>query len=121
MEWSIKTFNRISEKWIKQLVQEKSRVPVKKRNYIYPPKVPTDQIDACFNLTIRQSKTTFKQLDVLLSKDSPIVITKLNTNMITFTISDYSYLRDMLHKIFQMMDKTIGFSNKHFLLVAIDQ
>jgi len=58
---------------------------------------------------------------VLFSKDSPIVVPEPDTNMIAFTISDYSYVRDMLHEIFQMMDETVGFSSKHFFLVAIDQ
>ncbi|KAL3908914.1 MAG: hypothetical protein SGILL_008299 [Bacillariaceae sp.] len=40
--------------------------------------------------------------------------------MIAFTISDYSYAQDMIHDMFQMMEHVVGFSQQHFVLVAID-
>ena len=59
-----------------------------------------------------------QQLDEILS--SGRLAPEPRTNMVAFTISDYSYAQDMLHDVFQMMDHVVGFSPKHFVLIAID-
>eukprot|EP00531_Pseudo-nitzschia_arenysensis_P001505 CAMPEP_0116154864 /NCGR_PEP_ID=MMETSP0329-20121206/22006_1 /TAXON_ID=697910 /ORGANISM="Pseudo-nitzschia arenysensis, Strain B593" /LENGTH=562 /DNA_ID=CAMNT_0003651869 /DNA_START=200 /DNA_END=1885 /DNA_ORIENTATION=+ len=61
------------------------------------------------------------QLDDLMSGTSPRISLEPDTNMLAFTISNYVYVRDMIHDMFQMMDDVVGFSSKHFFLVAIDQ
>ncbi len=118
-QWSIETIDELPGEWIEFLEsREAKNVPVKDRNYLYPPTVPHDEYQRCINLT---NKTTMEQLDGLLSGNSPRIIPEPETNMVAFTISDYAYVRDMLHDVFQMMDDVVGFSNKHFFLLAIDQ
>lgn len=94
---------------------------VRERNYLYPPIVPEKEFQRCIDLAITQNKTTMEQLDELMSGRSPRISREHDTNMVAFTISDYVYVRDMIHDMFQMMDNVVGFSNQHFLLVAIDQ
>ncbi len=122
-EWSMETINELPGEWIDFLEskQDKLDVPVEEKNYLFPPTVPQDEYQRCIDLAITQNKTTMEQLDELMSGDSPRIIPEPDTNMVAFTISDYGYVRDMLHDVFQMMESIVGFSNKHFFLVAIDQ
>eukprot|EP00531_Pseudo-nitzschia_arenysensis_P009461 CAMPEP_0116121380 /NCGR_PEP_ID=MMETSP0329-20121206/3665_1 /TAXON_ID=697910 /ORGANISM="Pseudo-nitzschia arenysensis, Strain B593" /LENGTH=769 /DNA_ID=CAMNT_0003615187 /DNA_START=33 /DNA_END=2342 /DNA_ORIENTATION=- len=122
-EWAMETVEKLPGEWIDFLEKEKNDIdiPVEERNYLYPPTVPEDEYQRCIDLAITQNKSTIEQLDVLLSGDSPRITPEPDTNMVAFTISDYGYVRDMLHDVFQMMDDIVGFSNKHFFLVAIDK
>jgi hypothetical protein len=88
---------------------------------LYPPMVPEDEYQTCLDLAVNQNKSAIEQLDVMLSGESPQIVREPVTNMVAFTISDYGYVQDMLHDVFQMMDDVAGFSRKHFFLVAIDQ
>ena len=123
-EWSVETFDKLPGDWIEYLEQEEteeSKSPVEVRNYLYPPTVPEDEYQTCLDIAVNQNKSTIEQLDVLLSGESPQIVPEPDTNMVAFTISDYGYVQDMLHEVFQMMDDVVGFSSKHFFLVAIDQ
>jgi len=141
-EWSVETINQLPKDWIQRLRKTKNKrqkskiAPIEERNYLYPPTVPEDEYRTCLDLAIHRNKTSLEQLDVLLfgegdgkSEDndndndnvSPVIVPEPDTNMVAFTISDYSYVKDMLHEVFQMMDETVGFSQKHFFLVALDR
>jgi len=121
-EWSLETFDEIPSDWIQFLKQTDSaeiRSPIEDANYLYPPMVPQEEYQHCLDLAINQNKSTIEQLDELFSSDQ--IIPEPDTNMVAFTISDYSYVQDMLHEVFQMMDDVVGFSRKNFFLVAIDK
>eukprot|EP00535_Pseudo-nitzschia_heimii_P011549 CAMPEP_0197195814 /NCGR_PEP_ID=MMETSP1423-20130617/31889_1 /TAXON_ID=476441 /ORGANISM="Pseudo-nitzschia heimii, Strain UNC1101" /LENGTH=303 /DNA_ID=CAMNT_0042649559 /DNA_START=81 /DNA_END=989 /DNA_ORIENTATION=+ len=122
-EWSMEKFDEIPSDWIQYLGEKAPtwKSPIVDRNYLYPPMVPEVEYQACLDFAINQNKSTIEQLDALLSGDSPKLTPEPETNMIAFTISDYSYVQDMLHEVFQMMDDVVGFSRQHFFLVAIDQ
>lgn len=121
-QWSVETLDRIPEDWIEYLKRDLTpKVPIEERNYLYPSTVSEDDYRTCFELAIEQNKSITEQLDVMLSGESPRIVPEPDTNMVAFTISDYSYVKDMIHDIFQMMDETVGFSPKNFFLVAIDQ
>jgi len=125
-EWSVESFDRIPNDWIEYLekkkeTEERKFSVVEDKNYLYPPTVPEIEYQTCLDLAVNQNKSTIEQLDVLLSGKSPQIVPEPDTNMVAFTISDYGYVQDMLHEVFQMMDDVVGFSSKHFFLVAIDQ
>lgn len=120
-EWSAERFDRIPDEWINYLERNESKTPVKDRNYLYPPEVSTKDYETCIDFAIKQNKNTWEQIDIMLSGESPRLVPEPNTNMVAFTISDYNYVHDMLHDMFQMMDNIVGFSPKHFFLVAIDE
>ena len=123
-EWSVERFDKIPSDWIKYLDEntpKESKSPVADKNYLYPPMVPEAEYQACLDLAINQNKSTIGQLDVLLSSKSPQLTPKSDTNTIAFTISDFGYVEDMFHEVFQMMDNVVGFSCKHFCLIAIDK
>ena len=86
-------------------------------HYQYPPKVSTAQYQQCISSI--HDKTTMEQLDALL--ETKAITPEPDTNMLAFTISDYSYTHDMIHDIYQMMSAVVGFSSKHFFLLAIDK
>ncbi len=122
-EWSMETLEEIPGEWVDYLERKETDtdLPVEERNYLYPPTVPEKEYQKCIDLAITQNKNTMEQLDELLSGDSPRITPEPDTNMLAFTISDYGYVRDMLHDVFQMMNDVVGFANQHFLLVAIDK
>ncbi len=61
-----------------------------------------------------QQKSIHKQLDHLLGK------LKCNEiNMVSFTISDFSYAKDMIQDVFEMAHTIVGFKNA-FFMVAMD-
>ena len=85
-------------------------------HYQYPPQVSTAQYQQCMSSI--QDKTTMEQLDTLL--ETKTITPEPHTNMVSFTISDYSYTHDMIHDMYQMMTAVVGFSSQHFFLLAID-
>eukprot|EP00531_Pseudo-nitzschia_arenysensis_P009158 CAMPEP_0116118414 /NCGR_PEP_ID=MMETSP0329-20121206/2091_1 /TAXON_ID=697910 /ORGANISM="Pseudo-nitzschia arenysensis, Strain B593" /LENGTH=760 /DNA_ID=CAMNT_0003612039 /DNA_START=284 /DNA_END=2566 /DNA_ORIENTATION=- len=122
-EWSVENISELPTEWIEYLENKetKSNVPVKDRNYLYPPKATGEEYDSCMNLAMRQDKSTTEQLDILLAGDSPRIVPEPDTNMVAFTVSDYAYIKDMIHDMFQMMDDVVGFAKEHFFLIAIDR
>jgi hypothetical protein len=128
-EWSVETFDQIPKDWIEYLEKDlimanndnKSSASIEERNYLYPPTVSEADYQTCFDQAVDQNKSTMEQLDEMLSGEFPRIVPEPDTNMVAFTISDYSYVQDMIHDVFQMMDEIVGFSNKNFFLVAIDQ
>ena len=118
-EWSMETIEELPREWIQYLKKEDTNksVSIKDRNYLYPPMVSEEEYESCIDLVVNQNKSTMEQLNVLFSGR---IVPEPDTNMVAFTISDYSYVQDMLHDMFQMMHDVVGFSNKHFFLVAID-
>jgi hypothetical protein len=120
-EWSVESFDVLPDDWIEYLEKKDSESSVVNRNYLHPPTVPQDEYQRCLDLAIHQNKSSIEQLDVLLHGESPQIVPEPDTNMVAFTISDYGYVHDMLHDVFQMMDDVVGFSPKHFFLVAIDR
>jgi Nucleotide-diphospho-sugar transferase len=98
-------------------------VSIQNVHSLFPPMVEDEEYQKCLALAGIQGgddspKTTLQQLDEMLASGKLTV--EPHTNMIAFTISDYSYTQDMMHDMFQMMDHVVGFSPKHFFLVAID-
>ncbi|KAG7355521.1 nucleotide-diphospho-sugar transferase [Nitzschia inconspicua] len=98
-------------------------VSIQDTHNLYPSTVAHDEYQKCLEFTGIQGgdappKSTLDQLDEILASGRLSV--EPDTNMIAFTISDYTYTHDMLHDIFQMMNHIVGFSPKHFFLVAID-
>mmetsp|Transcript_31242 Transcript_31242/g.59395 ORF Transcript_31242/g.59395 Transcript_31242/m.59395 type:complete len:785 (+) Transcript_31242:169-2523(+) len=87
-------------------------------SYIYPPEVLTTplQISQC----IRQSmnETWQHQIKSLLTTNR--IRKESITNMVAFTISDYSYAYDMMHDVFQMNSDIVGFDGS-FFMVALDE
>ncbi len=122
-EWSVEHISALPTKWIEYLENKelKSNVAVKERNYLYPLRVSSDEYESCMNFAMRQNKSTIEQLDILFAGDSPRIVPEPDTNMVAFTISDYAYIQDMIHDMFQMMDDVVGFAKEHFFLVAIDR
>jgi hypothetical protein len=126
-EWSVETFDQIPVDWIAYLEKDtmannnNKSSAIEERNYLYPPTVSDADYRTCFDLAVEQNKSTMEQLDEMLSGEFPRIVPEPDTNMVAFTISDYSYVQDMIHDVFQMMDETVGFSNRNFFLVAIDQ
>ncbi|OEU07358.1 hypothetical protein FRACYDRAFT_251163 [Fragilariopsis cylindrus CCMP1102] len=131
-EWSVETFDQIPVDWIEYLEKDSTMgnnnnhnnnnksSAIEERNYLYPPTVSDVEYRTCFDLAVEQNKSTTEQLDELLSGEFPRIVPEPDTNMVAFTISDYSYVQDMIHDVFQMMEETVGFSNQHFFLVALD-
>ena len=122
-QWPVETIKELQNEWIEFLEKEdlNKAIPVEERNYLYPPTVPDDEYESCMDLTIRQNKSTTEQIEILMSGSSPRLAPEPDTNMLAFTISDYVYVKDMLHDVFQMMDNVVGFSDRHFFLVALDK
>ncbi|KAG7355180.1 nucleotide-diphospho-sugar transferase [Nitzschia inconspicua] len=91
---------------------------------LYPTVVGHDEYQKCMEFTGIQgaaggpTKSASNQLDEILA--SGRLSMEPDTNMVAFTISDYTYSQDMLHDMFQMMEHVVGFSPRHFFLVAID-
>ncbi|KAG7359217.1 nucleotide-diphospho-sugar transferase [Nitzschia inconspicua] len=92
---------------------------------LYPAVVGHDEYQKCTEFTGIHSqgggaptKSASDQLDEMLA--SGRLSMEPDTNMVAFTISDYTYSQDMLHDMFQMMEHVVGFSPRHFFLVAID-
>mmetsp|Transcript_22275 Transcript_22275/g.55171 ORF Transcript_22275/g.55171 Transcript_22275/m.55171 type:complete len:736 (-) Transcript_22275:55-2262(-) len=120
-DWSVEIIDELPAEWVEYLGKNETKGKIPDRNYLYPPKVPDEEYQSCINLAIKQNKTTIEQLDILFSGDSPQIVPEPDTNMMAFTISDYAYVQEMIHDMFQMMDDIVGFSNKHFFLVALDE
>ena len=129
-EWSVETFDQIPVDWIEYLEKDYTMAnnnnnnnkssAIEERNYLYPPTVSDAEYRTCVDLAVEQNKSTTEQLDEMLSGEFPRIVPEPDTNMVAFTISDYSYVHDMIHDVFQMMEETVGFSNQHFFLVALD-
>ena len=119
-DWSVQVFDEFPEDWIQYLDQSKptTETTIEEKNFLYPPQVSPEEYQQCVETAIHQNKSTMEQLDVLFSTGT--ISPEPETNMVAFTISDYGYVQDMLHDVFQMMDDVVGFSNKHFFLVALD-
>ncbi|KAG7345450.1 nucleotide-diphospho-sugar transferase [Nitzschia inconspicua] len=98
-------------------------VSIQEAHNLYPAAVGNDEYLNCLQFTGIQgaratSKSTLDQLDEILASGRLSV--EPETKMVAFTISDYTYTREMLHDMFQMMEHVVGFSPRHFFLVAID-
>jgi hypothetical protein len=132
-DWNMTTLDNIPDEWLQNLESRPitnysdstTAIPtIQDRHNLYPPVVSEVDYRSCLDFAgisdtdNNLTRTTIQQLDEILSSDrfNP----EPNTNMIAFTISDYSYAQDMLHDMFQMMDHVVGFSHRHFFMVAID-
>ena len=99
--------------------------------YLYPPVVSEEEFRVCWERTVTDNYSTMVQVDALLRMQPEEGATKdtvgtwlerePDTQMLAFTIADYSYLQDMLHDLYQMMDEVVGFGPQNVLLVALDQ
>ena len=105
-----------------------------KHSYLYPPVVSAEEFRTCWERTVTDNHSTMAQVDALLRRKDPkeeddtaapsvgpYLEREPATQMLAFTIADYSYLQDMLHDLYQMMDEVVGFQRQHVLLVALDQ
>jgi hypothetical protein len=75
----------------------------------------TDKIQKC--IVSAQTKTVDEQLTYLLQHT--LKPRNETLNMISFTISDYSYAKDMMQDVFEMAHTIVGFDNA-FFMVAMD-
>jgi hypothetical protein len=101
-------------------------VTIQDQHNLYPAKVEDSEYQKCLDFTgigndsdsDVSERTTLQQLDEMLKFQRLTV--EPDTSMIAFTISDSTYVHDMIHDMFQMMDHVVGFSQQHFVLIAID-
>lgn len=90
----------------------------KKIEFRYPKKGSDLEIRTC--IQTRSSLSWTEQIDNLLSSGQQQLKREPRTNMISFTIADINYARDMLHDVHQMTETIVGFGGS-FFIVAIDQ
>ena len=89
--------------------------PARPIQYIYPTRVSEAEREEC--LKQANELPWQDQVDFLLKNR---LTKESTTNMVAFTISDYNYAYDMMHDVFGMNDKVVGFKGS-FFMVAIDQ
>jgi hypothetical protein len=102
------------------------KVTIQDQHNLYPPMVDEAVYQKCLDFTgvvaadsdVAERKSTLEQLDQMLTSQRLMV--EPDTNMMAFTTSDASYTKDMIHDFFQMMDLVVGFSQKHFVMIALD-
>ena len=84
--------------------------PPRPIQYIYPLEATPMEKEKC----LEQANTLSwqDQLQALLANQ---IQREPQTNMVAFTISDYNYAFDMMHDVFDMNDKVVGFKGVVFL------
>jgi UDP-galactopyranose mutase len=107
----------IPSEWKKSLALNSSldKPPPRQVEYIYPPEVAVADKEQC--LKAARSLSWQEQVRRLLRTR---VQREPTTNMTAFTISDYNYAEDMIHDVFEMNDRIVGFPEA-FFMVAIDE
>ena len=111
-EIPLKPIRAMPKHWKGALQQTSKR----KIEYIYPKKGSDAEIRTC--IQTRSSLSWTEQIDSLLSGGQ--IKRQSRTNMISFTIADINYAKDMIHDIYQMTETIVGFGGS-FFMVAIDQ
>ncbi|CAB9496882.1 expressed unknown protein [Seminavis robusta] len=106
--------------WQHELAQVNTTLlypPPRPIEYRYKPRSSQSQYRACLQSAHERSwkdqltnLIQSKQIDASLNND---------LNLLAFTISDYTYAKDMMHEVFEMNNHVVGFPGA-FFMVALD-
>jgi Nucleotide-diphospho-sugar transferase len=116
-EWTV--LDGVPLEWQPELTNDEASLlsypPPRPTAYIYKDQVSDQGLEACLQ-NARQNPWK-DQLSNLISSGQ--IRPDNDTNLLSFTISDFNYAKDMIHEVFEMNDHVVGFSDA-FFMVAID-
>jgi hypothetical protein len=116
-EWTI--MDRVPPEWQTELTNNEASLlsvpPLRRIEYIYKDQVSDQDLQLCLH-NARQYPWK-EQMNNLIS--SGRIRPDNDNNLLSFTISDFNYAKDMIHEVFEMNDHVVGFADA-FFMVAID-